>query len=107
MFIRRVTLIFFDSGEIPKQGVGLMLWVLHTVETSCGEIVLSVNFDKTKLVIRRRRKLPGLFEPLFFGVTFALVYFCQGSRGSHGFSAALEGTCEYQVEEGTQFSVGF
>jgi len=28
-----------------------MLWDLHTVETRCGEIGLSVNFDKTELVL--------------------------------------------------------
>jgi hypothetical protein len=84
-----------------------MLWALNTVETRCGDIGLSVNFDKTELVFRRRRKPPGYFEPLFFGVTFALFYVGQVSRGSPGFSADLEGTCEYQVEEGSQFSVGF
>jgi len=84
-----------------------MVWDLHSVETRCGEIGLSVNFDKTELVFRKRRKLPGFFEPLFFEVTFALFYVGQVSRGSSRFTADLEGTCEYQVEEGSQFSVGF
>jgi hypothetical protein len=42
-----------------------MLWALHTVETRCGEIGLSVNFDKTEFVFRRRRKLLGSFEFFF------------------------------------------
>jgi len=67
-----------------------MLWALHTVQTRCGEISLSVNFDKTELVVRRRRKLPVFFEPIFFGVTIALVYVGQVSQGSPGFSADLE-----------------
>jgi hypothetical protein len=71
-----------------------MLWALHTVETRCGEISLSVIFDITELVFRRRRKLPGFVEPLFLGVTFALFYGSQVSRGSPEFSADVEGTCE-------------
>jgi hypothetical protein len=71
-----------------------MLWALHTVDTRCSEIGLSVNFDKTELVFRRRRKFPGFFEPLFFGVTFAVSHVGQVSRGSPGFSADLEGACE-------------
>ena len=80
----------------------------HAVETMCGEIGFSVHFGKTELVFRRRRKLPGFFEPPLFGVTVALVYsyFGQISPGSPGFSADLEGECEYQLEEGSQFSVG-
>jgi len=84
-----------------------MLWALHTVQTKCSEIGLSVNFDKTELVFRRRRKLPGFFEPLFFGVAFEFFYLGQVSWRSPGFSSDLEGTCEYQVEEGSQFTVGF
>jgi len=33
------------------------------------EVSLSVNPDKTGLVFTRKRKLPGFFEPRFFGVT--------------------------------------
>jgi len=84
-----------------------MLWDLHTIEIRYGKVGLSVNFDKTEFVFRRRRKLPGFFEPLFFEVTFALFYVGRVSRGSPRFSADLEGTCEYQVEVGSQFSVGF
>jgi hypothetical protein len=106
VYIRRVRLIFFGSGEIPKHGVGLMLWALHTVETRCGDISLSVNFEETELIFRRRRKVPGLFEPLFFGVTFALFHVGQLSRDSPGFSADLEGACGCQGKEGSQSAAG-
>lgn len=46
-----------------------MQWDLRTVETWCDEVSLSVNPDKTELVFTRKRKLPGFFEPPFFGVT--------------------------------------
>jgi len=46
-----------------------MQWDLHTVETWCDEVSLSINPDKTELVFTRKRKLPGFFEPHFFGVT--------------------------------------
>jgi len=49
---------------------GLVQWALHTVETWCDEIGLSVNPDKTGLVaFTRRRKLPGFSEPRLFGTT--------------------------------------
>ena len=60
------------------------------LQTRCSEIGLSVNFDKIELVFRRRRKLPGFFEPLFFGVTFEYFYLGKVSRGSPGFSSDLE-----------------
>jgi len=48
---------------------GLMRWTLHTVEIRCDEVGLSVNPDKTGLVVfTRRRKLPGFFEPHSLGV---------------------------------------
>jgi len=50
--------------------VGLIQWALHTVETWCDEVQLSVNPDKTGLVVfKRRRKLLGFFEPHLFVVT--------------------------------------
>jgi hypothetical protein len=43
---------------------------LHTIGTWCCRVGLSVNPDKTDLVVfTSKRKLPGFFEPLFFGVT--------------------------------------
>ena len=46
-----------------------MQWTLLTVETRCNEVGLSVNPDKTGLVaFTRKRKIPGFFEPQFFGV---------------------------------------
>jgi hypothetical protein len=42
----------------------------HTVETWCRSVGLSLNPDKIDLVLlTRKRKLPGFFEPLLFGVT--------------------------------------
>ena len=35
----------------------------------CDKVGLSVNPDKTELVVFTRRKCPGSFEPHFFGVT--------------------------------------
>jgi hypothetical protein len=57
-------------GKFPNTVSELMLRALHTVETWCGRVGLSVNPDKTDLVVfTRKRKLSGFFEPLFFGVT--------------------------------------
>ena len=51
---------------------GFMQWALLTVETWCNEVGLSVNSDKTEPVaFTRKRKLPGLFELHFFGVTLS------------------------------------
>jgi hypothetical protein len=53
---------------------GLMQWDLLTIETWCNEVGLSVNPDKTGLVaFTRKRKLPGFFEPQFFGVKLRLL----------------------------------
>jgi hypothetical protein len=52
--------ISFGSGKIPRQS-GIMQWALHTVETWCGETGLSVNPDKTELVVfTGKRKLLSL-----------------------------------------------
>jgi hypothetical protein len=57
-------------GKFPNTLPELMQGALHTVEKWCGRVGLSVNPDKTDLFIfTRKRKLPGFFEPLFFGVT--------------------------------------
>ena len=57
-------------GRFPNMVSGLMQWALHTVEAWCDELGLSVNPDKMRLVaFRRRRKLPGSFEPHLFGTT--------------------------------------
>jgi hypothetical protein len=51
-------------GKFPNIVAGLMQWALHTVETWCNEVGLSVNPEKSGLVVfTRRRKLPGFFEP--------------------------------------------
>ena len=45
-----------------------MVLALYTVETWCGKVGLSVNPDKTDLVIfKRKRKFSAFTEPLFFG----------------------------------------
>ena len=55
--------------KFPNTVSGLIQWALHTVEMWCDEIGCSVNPDKTGFVVfTRRRKLPGFFEPNFFGV---------------------------------------
>ena len=57
-------------GKFPKAVPGLIQWALHTVESWCGELGLSVNPEKTGLVaFTRKRKLPGFFEPRLFGKT--------------------------------------
>ena len=57
-------------GKFPNTMLELMQRALHTVEIWCGKVSLSVNPDKTNpVVFTRKRKLPGFFEPLFFGVT--------------------------------------
>jgi len=57
-------------GKFPNTVTGLMQWALHTVETWCDELGLSVNPDKTGLVaFTRRKKLPRFFEPYLFGTT--------------------------------------
>ena len=55
----RVTLMTFllAVGKFPNTvSSGLMQWAIHTVETWCGETGLSVNPDKTELVVFRRKK---------------------------------------------------
>jgi len=50
--------------------LGLIQWALHTVETWCDKVRLSVNPDKTRLIVfTRKGKLPGFSEPHYFGVT--------------------------------------
>jgi hypothetical protein len=45
-------------GKFPNTVTGLIQWALHTVETQCDELGLSVNPDKTGLVaFTGRRKL--------------------------------------------------
>ena len=58
-----------SSEEIPKYGIGA-----HTMGPSfCWDVVwqggLSVNPDKTELIVFTGRKRPGFFEPHIFGVT--------------------------------------
>jgi hypothetical protein len=88
--------------KFPNTVSRLMQWVLRTVETWCNEVGLSVNPDKTELVVfTRKRKFPGFSEPHFFGVTLCHSV-CHVSQGSPGFSADLEGACGCHSEEGSQ-----
>ena len=57
-------------GKFPNTVSRLIEWALHTVETWCDGLGLSVNSDKTRLVsFTRRKNLPGFFEPRLFGRT--------------------------------------
>jgi hypothetical protein len=57
-------------GKFPNMVSGLMQWALLTVEECCNKVRLSVNPDKTELIVfTRRRQLPGFYEPHFFAVT--------------------------------------
>jgi hypothetical protein len=58
------------GGKFPNEVSEFMQRALDTVETWCGEVGLSVNPDKTDtVVLTKKRKLDGFFEPLLFGVT--------------------------------------
>jgi hypothetical protein len=58
------------GGKFPNTASELMQGALHTVEKLFYEVGLSVNPDKTDLVVfTKKRKLDGFFEPLLFGVT--------------------------------------
>jgi hypothetical protein len=58
------------GGKFPNTVLELMQRALHTVEMWCNEVGLSVNPDKTNLVVfTKKRKLDDFFEPLLFGVT--------------------------------------
>jgi hypothetical protein len=60
---------FLAVGKFPNTVSGLIQWALHAVETWCDELGLSVNPNKTGLIaFTRSRKLPGFFEPRFFGM---------------------------------------
>jgi hypothetical protein len=57
-------------GKFSNMVSGLMQWAQLTVETWGNKVGLSVNPDKTELIVfTRRRKLPGFCEPHFFEVT--------------------------------------
>lgn len=56
-------------GKFPNTMSGLMHWVLHTVETWCDEVVLSVNPDKTELNVFTGEGNNGFLEAHFIGVT--------------------------------------
>jgi len=60
-------------GKFPNTVSGLKQWDLLTVQTWCNEVGLSVNPDKSELVVvTKKRKLLGFFEPHFFGFTICL-----------------------------------
>ena len=55
-------------GKFPNTVSGLIQWGLGTAEAWCSEHGLSVNPDKTGLVVfTRKRKLSGFFQPRLFG----------------------------------------
>ena len=57
-------------GKFHSTVLGLIQWTLHTVETWCDKVRLSVNPDKIGLIVfKRKGKLPGFSEPHYFGVT--------------------------------------
>ena len=73
---------------------GLKQWALHVIEKWCNEVGLSVNPNKTELVVfTMRRKLSGFFEPHFFWVTLSCCRSVKLPRGNPGFSADLEAAC--------------
>jgi len=43
-------------GNVPKPVSGLMQWALLTEQTLCNEVGLSVNPDKTELVVFTRER---------------------------------------------------
>jgi hypothetical protein len=50
-----------------------MQWTLSTIQIWCNKVGLSVNLDKTVLVVfTRKRKLQGFFEPQLSGVKLHL-----------------------------------
>jgi ADP-ribose pyrophosphatase YjhB (NUDIX family) len=68
--IQNYNLCLLAVGKFPNTVSGIIQWSLHTVETWCDELGLSVNPDKTRLAaFIRRRELPGFFAPHFFGTT--------------------------------------
>ena len=94
-------------GKFPNMVSGLMQCAPSTVETWCNEVRLSVNPVKTGLIaFTRKRKLPGFFEPQFFGVKLRLLGVGQVSGGYSGFSGDLERACGCQGEEDSQFALG-
>ena len=57
-------------GKFLNTVLGVIQWALHTVETWCDKVGLSVNPDKTRLnVFKKKGKLPCSSEPHYFGVT--------------------------------------
>ena len=59
-----------EVGKFQNTVSELMQRAIHTVEKWCSSIGLSVNPNKTNIVIfTKKRKLSGSFEPLLFGVT--------------------------------------
>jgi hypothetical protein len=56
--------------KFPNMVSELMQGALYTAEKWCDKVGLSVNPDKTDLVVfTKKRKLDSFFEPLLFGVT--------------------------------------
>ena len=76
---------FIVGGKSVSMVLGLMQWALPDVETSCDEVRLLAYPDKTELVVlTRRRKLSGFFEPHCFWVTLSCCMSDKDLRGVLG-----------------------
>ena len=91
--------------KFPSTVSGLIQWALHTVEIWRDKVGLSVNPNKTELIVfTRRRKHPVSLNHTFLGLLYITLR--QSSiQGSPGFSAGLEGAFGCQDKEGSQFLV--
>jgi hypothetical protein len=68
--------------KFPNTVLGIIQWALYPVEAWCDEGGLSVNPDKTgTVVLTRRRKNPGFYEPHILEGYFTSLYVGQVSRG--------------------------
>jgi hypothetical protein len=63
--------------KYPNMVSGLVQWALHAVETWCGEIGLSVNPDKTGLIVFTKKDKFSVSLNLF-----SLELFCTDLRRS-------------------------
>ena len=65
-------------GKFPNMVSGIIQWALHTIETWCDELWLSVNHNKTGLVaFTSRRNSQGSLNHIFLGRPYTTL--CQSS----------------------------
>jgi hypothetical protein len=94
-------------GKFPNLVSGLMQWALYTVETWCDEVGLSVNLDKTELVVStRRRKPPHFLKPLFWGYLRHCILVKYLGVVLDTRPADIEGACGCHDEESSQSVLG-